>query len=76
MLARRDEAAAQSLPDQTALLRKLDPRQRKVLSLFQEFSVVTSKQIGELFGFKARTGAQICKDWSEGGFLEVVDLST
>lgn len=75
VLKRMAEAASQGSTDQTELLRKLDPRQRKVVSLFQEFSVVTSKQIGELFGFKPRTSAQICRDWCEEGFLEVVDSS-
>jgi len=28
-----------------------------------------------LFGFKPRTSAQICKDWVESGFLEMVDPS-
>ena len=45
------------------------------LSLFQQSEVVTSKQIGELFGFKPRTSAQICKNWVESGFLKVVDPS-
>ncbi len=65
----------QGVQDQSALIRKLEPRQRKVLSLFQEFDTVTSKQIGELFGFKPRTSAKICHEWAESGFLEVVDRS-
>jgi hypothetical protein len=69
------EAESQGSADRSAVLRKLDPRQRRVLSLFQEYEVVTSKQIGELFGFKPRTSAQICKDWLESGFLEIVDPS-
>jgi Fic family protein len=75
VLKRMAEAEAQGSADQSNLLRKLDLRQRRVLSLFQEFEVVTSKQIGELFGFKPRTGAQICRDWVECGFLEIVDPS-
>ena len=75
VLKRMSEAESQGSPDQSALLRKLDPRQRKILSLFQEFETVTSKQIGELFGFKPRTSSQICKKWVECGFLEIVDAS-
>lgn len=71
VLKRMNEAHLQQSPDQSALLRKLEPRQRKVLTLFQEFETVTSKQIADLFGFKPRTGAQICKDWIENGFLEI-----
>ena len=75
VLSRMTETDAKGLPDQSALLRKLDPRQRKALSLFQEFETVTSKQISGLFGFKPRTSTQICKGWVEKGFLEVVDSS-
>ncbi len=68
-------ADVQGLPDQSNLIRKLDPRQRRALELFQEFETVTSRQIGELFGFKPRTSAQICATWVENGFLEMVDSS-
>jgi Fic family protein len=61
--------------DQSALIRKLDPRQRKVLELFQQFEIVTSRQIGELFGFKSRTSAALCAEWVRSGFLSVVDSS-
>lgn len=68
-------ANVQGLPDQSKLIRKLDPRQRRALELFQEFETVTSRQIGELFGFKPRTSAQVCATWVENGFLEMVDSS-
>jgi Fic family protein len=61
--------------DQSDILRTLDQRQRKALSLFQKFETVTSRQIGELFGVKPRTSAQICSTWVERDFLEVVDAS-
>lgn len=61
--------------DQSELMRTLDPKQRKSLELFREFDVVTSKQIGDLFGFKPRTNSALCKKWVEGGFLEIVDHS-
>jgi Fic family protein len=63
------------LADQDAILRKLDPRQRRALELFQKFETVTSAQIAELFGFKPRTSAAICADWVHKGFLEIADLS-
>lgn len=75
VLKRMDEARVQDLPDQSALIRKLDPKQRKALELFQEFEIITSRQIGLLFGFKPRTSAALCADWVEGGFLVVVDPS-
>lgn len=52
-----------------------DPKKRKALELFQQYATVTSAQIGQLFGFKPRTGAQLCKDWVEEGFLVVVNPS-
>ena len=61
--------------DHNNLMKTLDPKQRKALELFQNFDVVTSSQIGELFGFKPRTNASMCKKWVEIGFLEIVDHS-
>ena len=57
------------------LIRKLDPKQRKVLDLFQNYESVTSKQIGELFGFKKRTSSQLCANWVQSGSIEIVDFS-
>lgn len=75
ILKRMDEAKTQGSSDQSALIRKLDPKQRKVLELFQEFETITSRQIGELFGFKPRTSAALCANWVESGFLNMVDSS-
>ena len=68
-------ADAKGSLDQSGLIRTLDPRQRKALSLFQEFETIASRQIGELFGVKPRTSAQICSAWVKSGFLEIVDPS-
>lgn len=75
VLKRMDEAKAEGSSDQSALIRKLDPRQRKALELFQEFEIITSRQIGDLFGFKPRTSAALCADWVKSGFLTMVDSS-
>lgn len=61
--------------DYSHLIRTLDPKQRKVLELFKDYNVVTSSQIGNLFGFKPRTNSALCKKWVESGFLEIVDNS-
>lgn len=61
--------------DYSALIRTLDPKQRKALELFKNYDVVTSHQIGNLFGFKSRTNTTLCKKWVEAGFLEIVDHS-
>lgn len=61
--------------DHSALMRTLDPKQRKALELFQSYEVITSNQIGKLFGFQSRTNTALCKKWVEAGFLEIVDRS-
>jgi Fic family protein len=75
VLKRMAEANTQGLPDQTMLIKKLDPKERKALELFQEFTTVTASQIGEIFGFKPRTSTQLCATWVARGFLEIVDAS-
>ena len=75
VLKRMIEAETLGSSDHSGLIRKLDPRQRRALDLFQEFETITSHQIGELFGFKPRTSAQTCANWVEEGFLEIVDPS-
>ncbi len=61
--------------DHSNLIRTLDPKQRKALELFKNFDVITSSQIGDLFGFQSRTNAALCKKWVEAGFLKIVDYS-
>ena len=61
--------------DHSLLMRTLDPKQRRVLELFREYDVVTSRQVGEIFGFQPRTNAALCKKWVESGFLEITDSS-
>lgn len=61
--------------DHERILRTLDPKKRKVLELFQAMSIVTAAQIGQLFGFRPRTSAQLCKDWVSEGFLIVINAS-
>ncbi len=75
VLKQMTEAHGHGDIDQSARLRKLDPRQRKALELFQKFETITAHQIGILFGFKARTSAQLCRTWVENGFLEITDFS-
>lgn len=61
--------------DHSELIRTLDPKQRKAIELFKAYDVVTSKQIGDLFGFQPRTNAALCKKWVEAEFLEIADHS-
>lgn len=61
--------------DHSDLIRRLDPKQRKALELFKNHDVITSHQVGELFGFQPRTNTALCKKWVEAGFLKIVDHS-
>jgi len=67
--------ATSGVQDQSDLLRQLDPKQRRALELFQKYETVTSKQLGIIFGFKARTASELTKKWCEIGFLAMVDPS-
>ena len=75
VIRRMEESSTHGATDQSSLIRGLDPKQRKALELFHEFEVVTSSQIGALFGFKPRTSTQICAAWVASGFLQIVDYS-
>ncbi len=69
------ESQSKGGKDHSILIKALDPKQRKALELFKDHDIVTSNQVGDLFGFKPRTNATLCKKWVEEGFLEVVDHS-
>jgi Fic family protein len=61
--------------DRSQLLRSLDTKQRKVLTLFERSREVTAKEIAELFGFQQRTASALCQRWAAVGFLVVTDAS-
>lgn len=61
--------------DNSAILRKLDPRQRKALTLFESQETVTSADIATLFGFAPRTARLQLENWVKAGFMEVADPS-
>ena len=68
-------AGARGGQDQTGLLRTLDARQRRALTLFQGSREVAAKEIAGLFGLKQRSAALLCQQWVEAGFLEVTNPS-
>ena len=72
---RMNETIHSNSADQSPLLRKLDPQQRKALELFKEADVIKSSQIGELFGYKPRTSAALCAKWVSNGFLMIENPS-
>lgn len=57
------------------LMRSLDAKKRKALTLFARHEIITSKQVAELFGFKPRTARQLCLTWSNEQFIVPVDHS-
>ncbi len=61
--------------DQSSMLKKLDPKQRRVVELFCQYEIVTAQQIGELFGLTQQVSARWCRAWVAQGFLRVVDPS-
>ncbi len=63
------EAAKESQPDHSALLRELDQRQRQVLSLFRGSKYITTRQIAELLAIHPRTALNSCKKWVEEEFV-------
>jgi Fic family protein len=61
--------------DHSSLLRNLDARQRKVLTLFESSRELTAREIGGLFGYQPRTASELCRRWVEQGFLEVANAA-
>jgi|HubBroStandDraft_6_1064221.scaffolds.fasta_scaffold180519_1 Fic family protein len=59
--------------DQSKVLRDLDAKQRRALTLFQKSREITAKDIAELFGYQPRTATLLCQRWVEDCFLETTD---
>ncbi len=58
-----------SQPDQVALLRELDVRQKRILNSFRESRFLKTKEIAEFLGVTQRTALNLCNTWVESGFL-------
>lgn len=61
--------------DRSQLLRTLDTKQRKALTLFEHSREVTAKEVAALFGFQQRPAANLCQRWVAEGFLLVANPS-
>jgi Fic family protein len=68
---RAEEVVASA--DASAWLRKLDPRQRKVLVLFSDSDTITSRDVERLFSISQRTARLLLKQWTEQGLLVIAD---
>jgi len=56
-------------------LRRLDPRQRVVLSLFTRTELITSADVARTLGLSQRMARKLLKDWVKEGWLEIADPS-
>ena len=70
---RTEQAAAEGARDQSAALRKIDPRQRRALALFRKSEALTSRDLESLFGITQRTARNILAAWVRNGFIEIAD---
>jgi cell filamentation protein, protein adenylyltransferase len=70
---RAEEAAGRGAQDHSPALRRLDPRQRKALTLFRESTNITSRDIARLFGVSERAARNLLAAWVGSGFLVVAD---
>jgi len=68
----KDEAGKK---DRSQVLRRLNPRQRKALDLFQLDVAITAAHVAALFGLQPRTARELCAQWVTDGFLVVLDPS-
>jgi Fic family protein len=74
---RTEEAQAQAKgkTDKSKLMRTLNPKQRQVLTLFEEQDVITSKDIETLFSFSARSARLLCNTFVKEGFLQAASAA-
>jgi Fic family protein len=70
---RAHEAAGRGAADQSAVLHRLNPRQRNALALFRESTFVTSRDVEQLFGISQRAARNILAAWVDDGFVVMAD---
>ena len=66
-------AQERGTPDLASHWRRLDPRQRRVLSLFRDHAEVSTLQIALVLGLTVRTTGPLCRRWVAEGFLELAN---
>lgn len=70
-----DQTAVRGGLDRSTLLRELDVRQRRVLTLFHRQSLASPQELSDVLGIGKRTVLKLCLDWVGSGFLDVHDPS-
>lgn len=73
--SRAIEAAGRGAPDQSSLLRQLDPRRRRLLPLFRQQGTATTEEMATHLGLSPRTVVALCRGWLAEGFLTLQDAS-
>ncbi len=73
--AQAQQVAQRGVPDQSALLRQLDPRQRLLLALFHQAGTATTEEIAVHLGLALRTVVGLCRLWVASGFLALQNPS-
>ena len=73
--AQAAKAAQRGAPDRAGQLRRLDPRERRLLVLFRRHGTATAAQIAEHLGLAQRTVVSLCRSWLKTGFLELKNPS-
>ncbi|MCB1543776.1 MAG: Fic family protein [Rhodoblastus sp.] len=63
-------AGKEATSDQSAVLRDLDPRQRRLLELFRKQGSATAAEMAAHLKMSPRTLVSLCRDWIASGFLE------
>jgi Fic family protein len=68
--AQATQAAVRGARDAAPTLRRLEPRQRRLLELFRERGVVSATEIAVHLRLSPRTVTALCRAWLAAGFLE------
>ncbi len=61
--------------DESLSIKKMDARQKQVLSIFGNKDFLTSKDLEKTFNFSSRTARQLAQKWVKIGFLIIIDES-
>ena len=62
-------------PDHSDKLRLLSPLQRHALALFRDQAEVASKDLAKHLGISPRSSTDLCRSWTEDGFLVIINPS-
>jgi len=73
--AAREKMRLSAGGDRSTWIRSLNARQRKVLSLFNEWTEITTSQIAELLQLSPRGARALAQKWVQDEFLTIANPS-